>query len=359
MADTILKRRGTCLGCGRICKREVEVPERGVSPKYGGPEYETVASLGSLCDVSDLAAVAEAAQWCNRYVVDTISMGVAIAFAMECFEHGILTTKDTDGVELRWGDGEALIAMIHKIARREGIGDVLADGVKRAAERIGKGSERFAMHVKGQEVPMHEPRGKASLALHYAVSPTGADHMEAAHDASYLDLGKPGHMLEPLGLIEPMDMEDLGAGKVRAFYYTQAVFSIYNCVGMCDFIGMPIGDLVFPKLRDFVGAATGWNTSLFELFKLGERANTMARVFNLREGFTAADDTLPERMFEPLENGVRKGQSIDREELRQALLTYYRIAGWDDEGVPTPAKLHELGLGWLVGRVQAAREAAG
>lgn len=349
MSETILVNRGTCLGCGRLCKREVEVADRQVSAKYGGPEYETIASLGSLCEVHDLEAVAEAGQWCNRYVMDTISTGVTIAFAMECFENGIITAEETDGIDLTWGNGDAVIALIHKIARREGIGNILADGVKRAAEKLGKGSEEYAVHVKGQEVPMHEPRGKASLALHYAISPTGADHIEADHDVNYLNLDKPGEAHEVLGLLEPLELKDLGAQKVRAFFYSQCIFSLYNSVGMCDFIGTPFGMLPPSKLRDFIGAATGWNTSIFELMKVGERANNMARIFNLREGMTAADDTLPPRLFEPMRNGVNKGYALTREELAQALDLYYQLAGWDKGGVPTPAKLAELNLDWLVG----------
>ena len=349
MADTILTKRGTCLGCGRLCKREVEVPERDVSPRYGGPEYETIGSLGSMCEVSDLAAVAEAGQWCNRYVMDTISAGVTIAFAMECYENGIITKEDTDGIELEWGNGDAVIAMIHKIAKREGIGDILADGVKKAAERLGKGSEQYALHVKGQEVPMHEPRGKASLALHYALSPTGADHLEADHDVGYLALDNPEGPQQVLGLFENLELHDLGPKKVRAFFYSQSIFNFYNCVGLCDFIGTTFGHLPPDMLRDFLQAATGWRTSIFEMQKVGERANTMARIFNLREGFTTADDTLPPRLFEPLENGANEGRAMSRDELSEALSIYYEMAGWGDDGVPTKGKLADLSLEWLEG----------
>lgn len=344
MSRTILANRGTCFACAVACKREVEVPERGVTPRYGGMEYETIAANGSLCGVGDLEAIAEASQWVNRYVMDSISTGVTIAFAMECYEHGILTRDEADGIELTWGSADAVIQMIHKIARREGIGDLLADGVKRAAARLGRGAERFALHVKGQEVPMHEPRGKRGLAIAYAVSPTGADHMEAPHDPFYESFGNFYHEFSHLGLLEPLDRMDLGPQKVRAFFYTQTVWSLYNCVGMCDFVGIPIGSLALDRLRDYVNAATGWDMSLFELMKVGERANTMARIFNLREGFTAADDVLPTRLFEPLQNGALKGEAIDRDQFNRALRLYYQMAGWDEHGVPTPAKLAELGL---------------
>lgn len=348
MSDTILVNRGTCFACAVACKREVAVPERGVTPKYGGMEYETIAAIGSLCDVGDLEAIAEASEWMNRYVMDSISTGAAIAFAMECYQNGILTQDDTDGIELVWGNGDAVIQMIHKIAHRDGIGDLLADGVKQAASQLGGGAERFALHVKGQELPMHEPRGKQGLALAYAISPTGADHMEAPHDPVYEGFGNFNHELSQLGLLEPVDRATLSPQKVRAFFYTQMVWSLYDAVGMCDFVGAPLGALELNRLRDTINAAAGWDMSVFELMKVGERANTMARLFNNREGFTPADDTLPSRMFEPLGSGAVAGQALDREEFARALQLYYQMAGWDEQGVPGPAKLAELGLTWLM-----------
>jgi len=346
MANTILVNRGTCFSCNVACKREVEVEERGVSAKYGGMEYEIIGALGSLCGVGDMAAVAEGSQWVNRYVLDGISTGVSIAFAMECYENGILTKADTDGIDLTWGNADAMIAMIHKIGKREGLGDILADGVKRAAERIGKGSEKFALHVKGQELPMHEPRGKVGVGLAYAVSPTGADHMEAPHDPDYEGFGVLDNGMSEVGLIEPVDRLDLGPKKVHAFFYAQTVWSLYNSVGMCDFVGMPIGALKLHALVNYVNAATGWDTSLWELMKVGERANTMSRLYNLREGFSADDDTLPRRMFEPLQNGKLEGVSINEGDFGDALELYYQMAGWGNDGVPTKAKLAELDLLW-------------
>ncbi|MBX2997471.1 MAG: aldehyde ferredoxin oxidoreductase family protein [Caldilineaceae bacterium] len=345
MAETILVNRGTCYACTVACKREVEVESRGVSPKFGGMEYEIIGALGSTCGVGDMEAIAEASQWVNRYVIDGISAGVSIAWAMECYEKGILSQEDTDGIELTWGNADAMLAMIHKIARREGFGDILADGVKRAAERVGRGSEQFAIHVKGQELPMHEPRGKVALSLAYAVSPTGADHMEAIHDPSFEGLGVLDNGLSEVGLLEPLDRMYFGPEKVRAFFYAQAIWSLYNSVGMCDFVGIPIGALKLTALRDYVAAATGWDDmTMWELVKVGERANTMSRLFNLREGFGIEDDQLPQRMFDPLENGKLKGVALDREAFDRALRLYYQMAGWTAEGVPTEAKLAELDL---------------
>jgi aldehyde:ferredoxin oxidoreductase len=345
MRDTILVNRGTCYACAVACKREVEVKDLGVTPKFGGPEYESLAACGSLCGVSDLNAIALANQLCAQYVLDSISTGAVIAFAMECYEHGIITRAMTGGVELTWGSADALVQMIHFIGKREGIGQLLGEGVKRAAATLGRGASRFALHVKGQEIPMHDPRGKKGLSLAYAMSPTGADHMEAPHDPLYAGFHPEGHPLGVLGLIEPLDPLVLDAKKVRAFYTTQQVWSFYNAIGMCDFVGAPLNAMELDPLLRYVNAVTGWNMSLYELMKIGERTNTLGRLFNVREGFTPEDDVLPERLHEGIGNGPLKGQSIDREDFFTARRTYYEMAGWDPQtGRPTPAKLAELGI---------------
>src|SRR3989441_5598784 len=345
MRDTILVNRGTCYACAVACKREVEVKELGVTPKYGGPEYETLAASGSLCGVSDLNALALINQLYAQYVLDSISTGAAIAFAMECYEHGIITKEMTGGLELTWGNADAVIQLTHMIGKREGIGELLGEGVKRAAAKLGKGAERFALHVKGQELPMHDPRGKKGLSLAYAISPTGADHMEAPHDPLYAGFHPQGHPMGVLGLIEPLDPLTLDAKKVRAFFETQKVWSSYNSIGMCDFVGAPLNGLEMEPLVAYINAVTGWNMSLYELMKVGERNNTLARLFNSREGFTPDDDTLPPRMHEGIGNGPLKGQSIDRDEFLTARRTYYEMAGWDPQtGTPTATKLAELGV---------------
>jgi len=350
MKETIMVRRGTCYACTVTCKREVEVDERGfrASQTYGGPEYETIGSLGSLCGVGDLAAIAMGNEICNKYTIDTISAGVSIAFAMECYENGILTKEDTGGIELNFGNAEAMVKMTEMIGKREGLGDILAEGVMRAARKFGKGSEKYAMHVKGQELPMHEPRGKRSLLYAYSLSPTGADHMEAPHDVVYeLASADENHALSPLGLVESIDTLDMGAKKVRAFFYAKILDDFYNTIGMCAFVGAPIGPLTITKFVEYIRAVTGWDTSLWELMKSGERANTMMRIFNNREGFTKADDTLPDRIFEGLENGILKGMTVDKDEFEKMKTLYYLMAGWDENGYPTHAKLVELDLEWI------------
>ena len=350
MKETILARRGTCYACSVACKREVKITEGPylVEQEYGGPEYETVAALGSLCGVGDLAAIAKGNEICNKYTLDTISAGACIAFAMECYENGILTNEDTGGIELEFGNADGMVKMLEMIGEREGLGDVLAEGVMRAAGKFGHGAEEFAMHVKGQELPMHEARGKRSLTLAYSLSPTGADHMEAPHDVVYELFNPEGdHKLASLGLMEPLDTLDMGPKKVRAFYYTKQLFDLYNSIGMCDFVAVPIGPLSIEKLVEHVKAVTGWDTSLWELLKVGERANVVMRLFNSKEGFTKDDDTLPERMFQGLQNGALKGEKIDEDEFSKMKELYYQMAGWDESGCPTKTKLAELGLEWV------------
>jgi len=351
MAETILKSEEGCYACAVRCKRAVEVQSGpyATSCIYGGPEYETLGSLGSLLCIDDLAAIAKGNELCNRYTLDTISAGVAIGFAMECYENGLLTKEDTEGIEFRFGNAEAMIKGLEWIAfRKNRLGDMLAEGVKSAAAQIGRGAEKFALHVKGQELPMHDPRGKTGQGLSFAVSPTGADHIEAPHDTPFGAAGPMMGRIAPLGLLEPIPPRDLGPQKVRNYTYLQFVWSLYNSLGVCNFAAGPVWALPLNRLVEVVNAVTGWETSLWELLKAGERAVTMARVFNLREGFGRKDDTLPDRLFEPLESGPLQGKGIDRKEFQETLSLFYEAMGWDSrEGIPTKGKLAELNLFWL------------
>jgi len=341
MRDTILSGRGNCYACPVFCKREVRVEEPyQVDPIYGGPEYESMAALGSFCGVDDLKAIAYANQLCGAYSLDTISAGVCVGFAMECYEKGLITKKDTDGLELRFGNAEAMVQMIEKIGQREGFGDLLAEGVYRASQEIGQGSEEFAMHVKGQEVPMHEPRIKFGLNIGYATSPTGADHVHNIHDTAYTNSTRD---LKHLGILEPLPADSLGPEKVRMTMYHIDWSVLVNCLGLCLFL--PYGIL---RTRDIINAITGWETTIYEMMKVGERALNMARAFNAREGFTAKDDVGLRRFSTPFAAGPKKGVKVGEEEFQKALKLYYQMRGWDLEtGAPTAAKLYELGVGWV------------
>lgn len=331
---------GTCFACAVACKKEVKVGEPwNVDPAYGGPEYETLAALGSNCGVYDLKAICKANELCQKYSLDTISTGVTIGFAMECFEKGLLSKEETGGVDLRFGNVEAMVKMVELIGERKGIGDLLAEGVKRAAERIRKGSEKLAVHVKGQEVPMHEPRLKRGLGLGYAVSPTGADHQHNFHDTMF-ESGIP-EKYKALGILETVPIEDLGPKKIRLFKYVVTWSSLHNCLVLCQFPPWSIQQEV-----DIVRWITGWNTTAFELMEISERAINLTRIFNIREGFTEEDDWLPPRFFHPTTSGALSKTAVDPEKLRKAILTYYNMMGWNKKGVPTRTKLEELDIVW-------------
>jgi aldehyde:ferredoxin oxidoreductase len=351
MTETILKKREGCYACPVRCKRVVAIEEGPykVDPTYGGPEYETLGALGCYLQISDLAAVAKGAEMCNKYGLDTISTGGVLAFAMECYEKGILTKEDTDGIEMTWGNGAALVEMIEKINKREGFGDILAEGSMRAAKKIGKGAEKYAIHVKGQEVPAHEPRGKGMLGITYSVSELGAEHTRVEHDTDF-DFTAPEIWLEQaksLGLLRRLPTETIDEDKVRMYYYLQHHFSMLDVLGCCLFTFAPVRTFTMADLVDMTSAITGWETSLWELMKAGERRWNMARAFNIREGFTKDDDWLPERLFEPLQTGALKGKGIIKSELREAIDLYYQMCNWTEDAVPTKAKLVELDLKWI------------
>jgi aldehyde:ferredoxin oxidoreductase len=350
MTDTILLKTEGCYACGIHCKRAVKVEGKyAANPEYGGPEYETIGSLGSVCGIGNLEAIAHGNEMCNRWGLDTISTGMCIAFAMECTERGILSAKDTDGIDLRFGNADGMIEMIRKIAFREGFGETLADGIKPAAEKIGKGAEEYALHIKGQELPLHDPRGKAGVGMGFALSPTGADHIEAPHDTTFMAETPMLNSIKPLGILAPMPSTVFGPNKVRQFAHIQPIFSFFNCLGICNFSAAPYSATTLPMIAEALEAITGWNTSLFEIMELGERAITMARMFNVREGFTGKDDYLPDRLYEPLEAGTEREKKIVREQFADALRLYYEALGWDPEtGIPTDGRLAFLGLDWLI-----------
>ena len=339
--NVMVGKRG-CYACSIRCKPEVAVGEPyNVDSTYGGPEYETLGALGSNCGIDSLGAIVKGNALCNAYGLDTISTGVSIAFAMECFEQGILTEKDTGGLKLNFGNAEVMVKLVEMIANKEGIGKVLADGVARAAAVFGNGAENFAIQVKGQELPMHEPRYKQGMGVGYTISPTGADHCHNIHDSVYTRRISGG--LRALGIFQPLPCQELSAAKVRLLVYGSLWQHVLNCLVFCQFV--PLSPA---QITDLVRGITGWNTTVWELMKVGERCITMARAFDIREGMTKSDDCLPRRFFSPFASGPLKGVSIDEGELKQAIDTYYAMVGWDKvSGAPTLAKLQELGIEWV------------
>ncbi len=351
MSDTILKERDTCYACVVRCKRVVETEWQGhkVEPQYGGPEYETLSTFGSYCGVDDLAAVAYANQLCNMYGMDTISCGATVAFAMDCYERGLLTTADTGGLELCFGSAEAMVRLTEQIARREGLGHLLAEGSTRAAQRIGRGAEDLVVAVKGTELPAHMPEVKRSLALIYAVNPFGADHQSSEHDPAYEDdYDSYAERMASLNLLEPQPKFSLTPEKVKFALYTEQFYSLLDSVNVCQFVYGPSWHLYSPnQLVDVVRAVTGWDLSLWEMMKVGERRLNMMRAFNVRHGLGRQDDVLPAKLAQPRAGGASDGIAIDFGELEQAKDLYYAMCGWSPEGVPTRARLEELSLGWV------------
>ncbi len=352
MAETILKDRETCYACVVRCKRVVEVKgdRFSVDPRFGGPEYETLATFGSYCGIDDLEAIAKANEICARYGLDTISTGATIAWAMDAYEHGLLTREETDGLDLRFGNAEAMLALLEKIAKREGFGAVLADGSAYAAERLDKGQD-LVVAVKRQELPAHMPRIRRSLGLIYAVNPFGADHQSSEHDPLYEDPGGyrvyADRMMQ-LDLLDPQPPQSLGPGKVRYALYTEIFYSLTDSINVCQFVFGPAWQLYSPEqLVEVVRAVTGWDVTLYELMKVGERRLNMLRAFNAREGFTREDDKLPPKLYQPLKGGKTEGWKVTEEEIERAKDVYYAMAGWDENGVPTRAKLEELSIGWV------------
>ena len=343
MRDTMLVDRAGCFACPIRCKRVVEVKEPyEVSPIYGGPEYETIGALGSNCGVDDLAAIAKANELCNAYGLDTISTGVTVAFAMDCFENGLISEKETGGLKLSFGNAEAMVKLVEMIGKREGFGDLLAEGSARAARTLGPQFGAYAVHVKGQEVPMHDLRLKPGVGIGYAVSPTGADHLQSVHDTLYHERTKDLEKIQTLGILEPIPRADLGPGKVRLFTYGQHWNSMLNCIGLCIFLPYS-----YEQVVEMVGAITGWNCSLWELMKVGERGTTMARAFNVREGLGPSDDRIPVRLYQPHTKGPLAEETVDENEMNRAIRMYYGMMGWDSNGVPTEGKLQELGIEWV------------
>jgi aldehyde:ferredoxin oxidoreductase len=343
MRDEILVDNETCFACMVRCKRVVEVKEPWrVDRRYGGPEYESLSALGSNCGVHDIRCLAKANEFCAAYGLDTISAGNTVAFAMECFDKGLLTVDDTGGLDLSFGKGEEMLELLGMIVERRGIGDLLAEGPFAAARELGPEAMKYVMHVKGQGIPMHEPRYKMGLGLGYAVSPTGADHCHNLHDSIYAKEGRAMERIRALGILKPLPVNDLGPEKVRLFLYETNWRHLLNCLVLCLFLPYDHG-----RVRDLLRGATGWNTTVWELMKVGERAIHLTRAFNIVSGMTAADDWLPARFFEPFRGGPLEGVAISEEALREALRTYYGMIGWDKNGIPLRERLEELDIAWV------------
>ena len=352
MTDTILTGNDTCYACTVQCKRAVETEFEGeaVHERYGGPEYETLATFGSYCGVSDLNAVALANQLCNEHGLDTIGAGATVAWAMDCFEHGLISAEEVS-FPIPMGDARAMVRLTKMLTNREGFGDVLAEGSRAAADRIGKGHE-FLITVKGAEAPAHMPQVKRSLGLIYAVNPFGADHQSSEHDpAVESDYRSNAQRMQSIGINQSTPEHSLERDKVRYALTTQHLYSFLDSANLCQFVWGSAWQLFGPEdTVRLVRTVTGWEDfSIAEMLQVGERRLNMLRAFNAREGVNRAADRLPGKFYKALQGeGPSAGMTLDIEEILQAQDWYYEMSGWDTgSGNPTPETLARLGLEWI------------
>jgi aldehyde:ferredoxin oxidoreductase len=334
LTEKYLTRNHACSFCPIACKRVVRVDDGPFKTEEGpGPEYETCCSFGTLIMNYDLAGVIKANEWCNRYGMDTISCGATIAFAMEAFEKGLITKRDTDGIDLTWGNVTGAIELVHKIAKKEGIGAVLSEGSREAAKRLGKGAEEFSVEVKGLEVPMHDPRGFHGMGLAYMTSIRGGCHL------MHLALG-----------VEQGISTYTEAG-FQENYIGQTSEGKAEMIKLCEDFGLPCNSLLICEyvawtlsandLAEMVRVTTGFDFTLKDLLACGERTWLLKRGLGNMMGVSMKDDRLPKRILTPLKEGAAAGSVPDVEKL---LREYYEIRGLGEEGRPKKEVLIKAGL---------------
>ncbi|MEM2675899.1 MAG: aldehyde ferredoxin oxidoreductase family protein [Candidatus Bathyarchaeia archaeon] len=329
-----------CSSCAMRCEHVCVVTEGPYKGAMARVEYEPLWALGPYCGIDRLDAIIKGSELCNYYGMDSISAGVIVGFAMDCYENGILTQKDMDGIEARFGNHEALVKLLEKMGKREGIGDILAEGVKIAAEKIGKGAEKLAQHIKGVEVTGYDLRCLKTAALGFAVSFRGADHNR--HGAYAFDVK---------GKFNRLKYEK---GRAKAVKDIEDVYTIIDSLMICKFSrGTYYKE--FEDLAKLYTLVTGWETTPEEMRLKGERINNLARVINVREGLGRKDDTLPWKVMNvPIpDEGPSKGAYVTQEELEMMLDDYYEARGWTRDGIPTPEKLKQLGMDDLIPIVEA------
>ena len=340
MTDNGLVSGVNCFGCPVACGQSTEIQEgRWKGQKGEGPEYETMNTLGAMCDVSDLNAITIINYLCNEYGLDTISAGSTIAFAMECFEKGILTRKHTGGEELNFGNAELVVDLIPHIARREGVGDLLAEGSRAMSKTLGQGSDHFAIKVKGLELPAYDPRAAKITGLGYVSANRGGDHMTGyIQGPTFIDV--------PFLLVYDSSIHDpfiADPKEAKVLVDMENALTAFDAIGGCKFMGVL---LTAEDVVDLMASALGWDFSVEEFRKGGERIYNLARAFCVREGIRREHDTLPGRLMEaPLPDGPAEGMVIDRDTLEEMKDAYYDLRGWDKAtGIPTREKILELGL---------------
>jgi len=344
MTDQVLVEGVRCFACPVACGRGTEIRQGKWKGAHGeGPEYETVDTLGAMCGVDDMNAITKANYLCNELGLDTISTGATIAFAMECYQRGILNLGQTGGVALEFGNADLVVVLVEKIGKRDGIGDLLAEGSLRMAERLGSDSVHYAMQVKGLELPAYDPRATKITGLGYVTANRGGDHMNGyIQGPTFIDI--PFLIVDDSSIRDPYLADPQDA---RVLIDMENALSVLDALGGCKFMGVLISA---NEIVELVQTATGWDFDLQEFRKCGDRLQTMARAYCAREGLRRDQDILPARlMLDPLPDGPAEGMVLDRSSLEKMKDAYYEMRGWDvATGIPTPAKLHELDLDYII-----------
>ncbi|MBS4207987.1 aldehyde ferredoxin oxidoreductase C-terminal domain-containing protein [Bacillus sp. FJAT-50079] len=348
-----------CPGCPNDCIKYL-VPNADVPKKSTGIHQEVTGSLGPNIGNENLQLMLEMNALCNLLGLDPVSLGFTISFVMECYENGVLMNIDTDGMELHFGNEKDIVQLISNIATRTGFGDVLAEGSKRAAEKIGERAKDFALHVKGIEMVSFEPRSQTNLGLGYATAPIGPRYDISEHDWDYdVEVGW-SHTMESsrtLGILERIPMQYVGPDKVKNFKALNNVWSACDALNLCVFASAPTRVFPLNGMAELVEIITGWKTSSYELMKWGARRNHLMRIYNIREGMTKEDDRLPERFYkEPLKIGRLASLVLNEETFTNAIETYYEMMGYDKNGIPLNGTLYDFDLEWTLPIIENARK---
>ena len=340
LTNKVLDKGVSCFACPIACGRGTTIKEGKYAGKTGeGPEYESANTLGALCGVSDMNAITMANYLCNENGLDTISTGSTIAFALECYEKGILTKEMTHGLELKFGNADLVIDLVEKIAKREGIGDLLAEGSRIVAQKLGKNSSHFAMNVKGMELPAYDPRAAKICGLGYVTANRGGDHITAFIEG-------PTFIDSPFVLVDDSKIKDpfvADPQEAKIVMDLENALTAFDAIGACKFMGMLLPASDYTELINY---ALGWDMDVDDFRRCGERIYNLARLYNAKTGMNRSQDTLPGRLMkDPLPEGPAKGMVIDEETLEMMKDAYYEFRGWDKAtGNPGPEKLLALGI---------------
>jgi aldehyde:ferredoxin oxidoreductase len=331
--------KGCPIACGRIASVK---KGKFKTPKHDGAEYESLSAFTAFVCNENMDAAIHSSYLCDEYGIDTISTGGIIAFAMECYENGLISKEDTEGLNLCWGNAAILPVLVEKISKREGIGDILADGVFKAAKKIGKKAEKFAIHCKGLEGPAHDPRSGKALAVTYGTANRGMCHIHPLEGMAY-DSGKFDFGMIPYGLPDPNKIDRWDEkGKGRIVKILQDGLIMPDVLGVCKFF-MYAG-VTLEQYAKLLSSFTGWNLKGKDLVRIGERTNNLQRLFNTREGFSKKDDSIPDRAKQrPLFGAYQDEDRCIIKDYEGMLDEYYEARGWNTEtGIPTKEKLLEL-----------------